>query len=121
MNGTTAIPPAVIFAELLGPMLDEDLRMDTRRLCARILRVIIQFSAHSTRNRGERNIYSRLFGLTLELDRIDFHASETLSAIYQEIHVGGHTAYFLTFLDYIAGVLEHGIGDYNYYSCLLRR
>ena len=121
MNGNTAIPPAIIFAELIGPMLDEDLPMATRRLCARILRVIIQFSAHATRSRGERSIYSQLFGLTLDLDRIDFHASETLSAIYQEIHSDGHTAHFLVFLDNVAGVLEHGIGDYNYYSCLMRR
>ena len=102
-------------------MLNTEVPLPTRRQCARILRVLIQFCCTATHNRGERTIYNWLFALTLNLDRLDYHVTETLSAIYQEIHSEGHTAHYIVFLDSIAGVLENGIGDYLNYSCLFLR
>ena len=121
MNENTSIPPHIIFAELLRPIMDEGMSRATRRVCARILCVVIQFSANSTRSQGERDIYGRLFGMTMNLDQLEFYGPETLGAIHREIQTNGHTAHFLTFLEYVAGVIESGLGDYNFYTCLLRR
>ena len=121
MNGVTSIPPVVIFTELLTPVLNPEVPLPTRRQCARILRVLIQFCYTATHNHGERTIYNRLFALTLNLDQLDYHVTEALSAIYQEIHSEGHTAHYIVFLDSIAGVLESGTGDYLHYSCLFPR
>ena len=121
MNANTSIPPHIIFAELLRPVMDENVPRSTRLVCARILRVVIQFSANSTRSQGERDIYGRLFGMAMNLDQIEFYGPETLGAMHREIQTEGHTAYFQTFLENVAGAIERGLGDYNFYTCLQRR
>ena len=121
MNGVTSILPVVIFTELLTPVLNPEVPLPTRRQCARILRVLIQFCYTAAHTHGERNIYNRLYSLTHNLDQLDYNVTDALSAIYQEIHTDGHTPHFIVFLDSMASVLESGTGDYLQYSCLMPR
>ena len=94
--------------------MDENLPRSTRLVCA-------QFSANAAQNHGERDIYGRLFGMLMNLDQIEFYGPETLGAMHREIQTEGHTAYFQTFLENVAGAIERGLGDYNFYTCLQRR
>ena len=121
MNGLTPIPPVTLFTELLMPMCNEDAPISVRRQCARLLRVVAQFCCSASQNPGERAIFNRLYTLTLNLDRLDYHITETLVAVFQEIHQPGHTVHFIVFLNTVAQILEHSIGDYLSYSSLFQR
>ena len=120
MNSFTPIPPVILFTELLSPMCNPEAPLTARQQCAHIMRITVQFCCSASQNRGEGAIFNRLFTLTLNLDRLDYYINETLAALYQEIHLPGHTAHFIVFMDTVAQVLEHSIGDYLNYSCLFQ-
>ena len=121
MNSYTPILPVILFTELLLPMCNLEAPLPARQQCARILRIIVQFCCSASQNRGERAIFNRLYTLTLNLDQLEYYTTETLTALYQEIHLPGHTAHFIVFMDNVAQALEHSSGNYLNYSCLFQR